>query len=365
NYFLAGAQDNGVDQLTNAGLGSATEVTGGDGAFVQIDQDQPQYQFGAYVFNQYTRSADGGATWTSINYSNSIGQFINPTDYDNVNNKMYAGGASNQYIRWGNPQTGSTFTPITISAFSGAVRNVSISPYTSNRVFFGTSSGKIIKVDNANVATPTATDVTGTGMPGSSVSCVAVGTNDNNLMATYSNYGSVHIWVSTSGGGSGGWTNITGNFPDIPVRWAIFYPEDNTKAIIATEMGVYETNNINGSSTVWTQDPSFPIARTDMIKYRKNDGTVAAATHGRGIWTANIPMTIPYVRFASSFNDQAETTAGTTGCRNYKDYTINMNIDLPPAGNANVALGVVGGGTAIQGVDYDFTTNGNFASPSN
>ena len=83
-------------------------------------------------------------------------------------------------------------------------------------------------------------------MPGATVSCVAIGTDDNNIIATYSNYGAVkHIWATTTGGGSGGWTNITGNFPDIPVRWAIFYPEDNTKAIIATEMGVYETSNIN------------------------------------------------------------------------------------------------------------------------
>ena len=366
NYFLAGAQDNGVDQLTNAGLGSCTEVTGGDGAFVQIDQDQPQYQFGSYVYNTYRRSTNSGATWNSVDYSNSIGQFINPTDYDNVNNKMYAGGASNQYIRWDNPQTGSTFTPITIGTFSGFVRSISVSPYTSNRVFFGTQSGKIVKVDNANVASPTATDITGTGMPGATVSCVAIGTDDNNIIATYSNYGAVnHIWATTTGGGSGGWTNITGNFPDIPVRWAIFFPEDNTKAIIATEMGVYETNNINGSSTVWTQDPTFPIVRTDMLKYRKSDGTVAAATHGRGLWTASVPFTTPYVRFAASFNDQVETTAGSTGCRNYKDYTVNMNIDLPPTGDANVTLAVAGGGTATQGVDFDFTTNGNFASPSN
>jgi hypothetical protein len=366
NYFLAGAQDNGVHQLTNAGLGGSTEVTGGDGAFVQIDQDQPQYQFGSYVYNTYYRSTNGGASWSPVTYSNSIGQFINPTDYDNINNKMYAGGGTNQYIRWENPQTGSTFTPITIGAFAGSVRNISVSPYTSNRVFFGTSSGKIIRVDSADKATPLATNITGTGMPGSSVSCVAVGTNDSNLIATFSNYGATnHIWASTTGGGTGGWTNITGNFPDIPVRWAIFYPEDNTKAIIATEMGVYETTNINGSSTVWTQNSSFPIVRTDMLKYRKSDGMVAAATHGRGLWTAIIPKTIPYIRFESPFNSQVETTTGTTGCRNYKDYTVNMTIDLPPSGNANVTVAVAAGGTATQGIDYDFTTNGNFASPSN
>ncbi|MEO8861709.1 MAG: T9SS type A sorting domain-containing protein [Ginsengibacter sp.] len=365
NYFLGGAQDNGVHQLSTAGLGGSIEVTGGDGAFVQIDQDQPQYQFGSYIYNTYRRSTNGGANWTIIDYSTSVGQFINPTDYDNVNNKMYAGGGNNEFIRWEDPQTGSTFTPVAINAFAGSVRSISISSYSNNTVFFGTSSGKIVKVTNANLALPTSSDISGTGMPGSTVSCVAIGTNDNNLIATYSNYGSTkHIWATTTGGGSGGWTNITGNFPDIPVRWAIFYPEDNTKAIIATEMGVYETSNINGSSTVWTQNASFPIVRTDMLKYRKADGTVAAATHGRGLWTTTIPKTIPYVRFASSFESETETTSASNGCRNYKDFIVNLAIDLPPAGDANVTVGIAGGNTAIQGIDFDFTTNGNFASPS-
>ena len=255
-------------------------------------------------------------------------------------------------------------TPITIAAFTGVLRHISISPYTSNRAFFGTSGGKIVKVDSANSNTPAGTDITGAGMPASTVSCVAIGTNDNNLMATFSNYGATkHIWASTTGGGSGGWTNITGNFPDVPVRWAIFYPEDNTKAILATEMGVYETTNINGALTVWTPDPTFPIVRTDMLRYRKSDGTVAAATHGRGLWTAIIPLTIPYVRFAFNYNYRQEATILTSGCRSWTDYVINMMIDIAPTGNANVTL--TSGGTAIQGVDYDFTTNGNFALPSN
>jgi trimeric autotransporter adhesin len=366
NYFLAGAQDNGVNQLTNTGLGGCTEVTGGDGAFVQIDQNQPQFQYGSYVYNQYRRSTDGGVTWNNVDYSSSAGQFINPTDLDYINDKMYAGAANNQYIRWEEPHYGTTFTPVTINAFSGSVKCIKVSPHTSNRVFFGTNSGKIVMVDNANLSSPAATDLTGSGMPGATVSCIAIGTNDSNMIATYSNYGvSGHIWVTNTGGGSGGWANITGNFPDIPVRWALFYPDDNTKAIIATEMGVYETNLINGSSTIWTQDPTFPIVRTDMLKYRQSDGTILAATHGRGLWTAIIPKTIPYIRFTSPYITETEATTGTTGCRNYTDYTINMAIDLPPAGDAKVTLGVDPGNSATQGVDFDFTTNGSFTSPSN
>ncbi len=370
NYFLAGAQDNGTHQLANAGLSGSTEAVGGDGGFTHIDQDEPQYQFGSFTFSTYLRSTDGGASWGSVTYSTGgIGQFINPTDYDDVRNKMYTSANAGQYVRWEDPQTGATFTPISIGSFGGSTaRSITVSHHAANRVFFGTANGRVIKVDNADQAVPVETNITGSGMSGTVVSCVAAGTDDNNLLATFSNYGSTHIWVTTTGGGAGGWTNISGNLPDIPVRWAMFYPDDNTQAIIATEMGVFETSLINGASTVWTQNASFPVVKTNMLQYRAGDNTVLAATHGRGLWTSNITPASPYIRFAtaadySSLNTEATSTSGNV-CRNYKDYTLNMHIDQAPAGAATVTLNV-SGGTATQGVDYDFTTNGNFITPSN
>lgn len=364
NYFLAGAQDNGVHQLNSPGMSGSVEVTGGDGAMVAIDQDQPQYQFGSYVYNQYRRSIDGGATWSSVNYSSTVGQFINPFDYDNAGNKIYAAGNSNQFLRWENPQTGSTFTPLSLAQLSGQVSTVQVSPFTPKRVYFGSTGGKVVKVDNADGALYAATDISGAAMGATNVSCVAVGTDDNNLLATFSNYGVSHVWVTTTGGGSSGWTNITGNLPDIPVRWALFYPEDNTKAIIATEAGVFETNQINGAATVWTQNATFPFVRTDMLKYRAADGTVAAATHGRGIWTAVIPKTIPYIRFASTVAGSTEATSASDGCRNFTDYTMKLNIDLAPTGTATLTLGVDPGSSAKEGIDFDITTNGSFSAPS-
>jgi hypothetical protein len=367
NYFLAGAQDNGDHQLTSAGLGGSTEVIGGDGAYVHIDQDEPQYQFVSFIRSQYYRSSNSGASWTSVNYSSSIGQFINPTDYDDICNKMYTSAATGQYVRWENPQTGGTFTPVSIAAFgTSTARSITVSPHTANRVFFGTSNGRVVRVDNADQASPTETNITGGTMSTSTVSCVAIGTTDNNLLATFSNYGSIHVWVTTTGGGGGGWTNITGTgLPDIPVRWAMFYPEDNTKAILATEMGIYETDLINGASTLWVQNSSFPVVKTNMLQYRKSDGTLLAATHGRGLWTAPIPFTNPYVRFAANYNCKTEsTTSSGSVCRNYTDYVINMTIDQAPTGNANITLSLAGGATATQGADFDFTTNGDFSSPS-
>ena len=302
NYFLAGAQDNGSHQFNNAGLSSTVEVTGGDGAFVHIDQDQPQYQFTSYVFNQYRRSTNSGANWTSVNLNTGTGQFINPTDYDDAANIMYCGDAAGSYRRWTNPQTGATSATPGVTVFNGnSVTAITVSPYTANRVYFGTTNDvgttRLTYVDNAHTGgAPTGTNIS-TGLPtNTTTSCIATGTNDNNLMVSYSNYGVANVWVSTDGGTS--WTNIDGNLPDMPVRWCMFAPGTaNTKAIIATEAGVYLTQQINGASTVWIPSPTFPTVRTDMLQYRPVDGLIAAATHGRGLWTQPLISILPVNKF--------------------------------------------------------------------
>ena len=312
NYFLAGAQDNGTHQLNGAGLTSSVEVTGGDGAFVDIDQDEPQYQFGAYIYNQYRRSTNGGASWSSVNFSSSAGQFINPFDYDDLGNRMYCSYSAGQYLRWENPQTGNTFTPVPITSFGGAAAiGITVSPFTPNRVFFGTSNGRVVKVDNAESATPTDVNITGASMPSGAVTVNSIntGSTEQNLVACYSNYGVTNVWVTADGGTT--WTGCDGNLPNIPVYWAVFHPDDNNKMIIATETGVWETDALNGASTVWIPNPNFPTVRTSMLRYRSSDRTLLASTYGRGLWTTTIPSGCTSAGIATQPTNTAVCTATT------------------------------------------------------
>ncbi|MGH2553625.1 MAG: hypothetical protein ACRDEB_07905, partial [Chitinophagaceae bacterium] len=292
NFFIAGAQDNGMHRMNHPGLDSSAEVVGGDGCYSAIDQNEPQYQFGSYVYNVYRRSINNGASWTTPVNNQSTGRFVNPWDYDNNTNIIYACNNAGTYLRWDNPQTGSTTNVISVAAFgTGNVSAVHVSPYTPHRVFFGMGVSALFRVDGANTASPTATNITPAGSSGY-LNCVVTGSSDQNLIATYSSYGVMNVWVSTNGGTT--WTGIDGNLPDMPVRWALFHPDTDTKAFIATETGVWETDLINGASTVWNPNTSFPTVRTDMIKYRTSDRTIAAGTHGRGIWSAVIPGSVGY-----------------------------------------------------------------------
>lgn len=366
NYFLAGAQDNGTHQLNSAGMGGSVEVLGGDGGFTHIDENEPNFQFGATTYSNFRRSADGGATWSSVNYSSSSGMFINPSDYDDVNNKFYASATGGNYLIWNNPQNGSNFNTVSFSTFSsGTVSCLKVSPFTSNRVYIGTNNGSLLKIDNASSGSPVISNISPTALvTGVYFSSVNIGTSENNLVVSVSNYGQPHVLVSQNGGTD--WTNCTGNLPDIPVRWAMFHPEDNNKAIIATELGVFETDNLNGASTNWIQNGSFPFVKTNMLQYRYSDRTLLAATHGRGLWSTTLPASSPFIRFASGSNysqGNAETSAVNDGCRNYKDFTVNMMIDAPATGDAIVTLNIASG-TATEGADFDITTNGSFSSPS-
>ncbi len=373
NYFLAGAQDNGVHQLTSAGLGGSVEVTGGDGAFVAIDQDQPTYQFGSYVWNQYRRSTNGGASWSPVNFSSGpgTGQFINPFDYDNANNILYAASSSGNYLRWSNPQTGSTSANVSITNLgTGIISNVKVSPYTAHRVFFGTESGRIVRVDGANLATPTSnTNITGASMPAGYASCINVGTNDLNLMACFSNYNVNNVWISNDGGVS--WTTVDGNLPNMPVRWCMFNPGDNTKAIIATEAGIWETSLLNGASTAWVPSLNFPTVRTDMLAYRASDGTLAAATHGRGIFSTILSGAIPTCAApsglaASSITSSSATVswAAVSGAASYDvDYKLTASGTWINSITGTTSLSrSISGLTAASNYDWRVRTNCSGAS---
>jgi hypothetical protein len=323
NYFLMGAQDNGTHQIKTPGLTYSIEVTGGDGAYTAIDQDEPQFQFGAYVYNNYRRSLNGGKSWSSINIG-SNGLFINPFEYDNVNNMLFGcfgnrDAPASKMLRWNNPTTA---TSITSSLFDTIDINLlkkgiiesnatafKVSPHTPNRLFVGGHNGSLVRIDDANTVTTDNVDskttvLTGSAFPGGYINCVAIGSTDDHLLAVMTNYGINNLWYSSDGGVN--WSAIDGDLPDMPVRWALFDPVNNDKLVIATEAGVYVTLDVNGSSTKWVPSAGFPLVKTTMLKYRASDNTIAASTYGRGLWTANIATLLPIRNVTLSGNLQAD-----------------------------------------------------------
>lgn len=287
--FIGGTQDNGSNKITELGVASIVEVTGGDGGFAHIDQDNSNYQFTAFTNASVSRSEDGGLTFTTL-LSNSGGQFINPSDLGNTDNIFYGGFSAGSYFFSPDIEDASPsfFSSGTITEFNGgSVLHVSASQNTSELVFFGLDNGRVVRVNNAG-SSPAGTNITGGSFPSGSVSCIAIEDgDDDHLLVTFSNYGVVSVWETTDGGTT--WTDVEGDLPDMPVRWALFNPNNSDQALIATELGVWSTDNLNGSSTDWEpSNTGLANVRTDMLQIRSSDNLVVAASHGRGLFISDV-----------------------------------------------------------------------------
>jgi len=358
NDYLAGAQDNGSHKYSVSGMNSTTRVTGGDGGFTHIDEDQPNIQITSYVYDDYFISTNSMASYVNveIDAAADLGQFINPTDYDSRSNTLYAADNANKYHFVTNVGTTNTIGSRTVNFNGKFVSAVTVSPNTNDRVFFALENGEIVRVDNALNATPTVTNIS-TGLPASAyfTSIAVQKGDDNHILISSSSYGVNSVWETTNGGTT--WTSVEGNLPDMPIRWIIFAPDNNYQAIVATEIGAWSTDNLNGTSTVWGETNSgFARVRTDMLKVRSCENTIIAGTHGRGLYSTSF-YEKPIIYFTSTATSTTESPSTTSGCKKYTDINIPITINKTASATAIVNVSVDPSSTAVNGNDFEIISS--------
>ncbi len=358
NEYLAGAQDNGTQRFLSPGVNTTEEASGGDGARCYIDKDSPDIQISSYVFNNYFISTNGG---TSFNYIplNDNGLFANANDYDHSRNYLYAAAAPGKIIRWTNPTTGgNSYSTVTLSGLGGQqVSYVKVSPSVADRVYIGTTVGDIYKVDNAHMGSTKAASRIRNASTGYVSSIVIDESNENHILISYSNYGLDNIYQTTNGGSS--WTSVEGNLPDMPVRDITFHPESTDKAFIATEIGVWSTDNMNGSSTNWQADNSgLANVRVDMLHIRESDNMMLAATHGRGLYTTTSLGSVKANFTSLGLTKSESSNSGSIGTcnENYTTYNIEVTLTAPVSLPSTVLVSVDNAlSNMTSGRDYTLT----------
>ncbi|HRY32690.1 MAG TPA: hypothetical protein P5531_06955 [Bacteroidales bacterium] len=291
DMMAGGLQDNGCLWYTGNDLSLNDMVSGGDGAYCFFDQDDPGLLITSIYYNTYYIFNNG----SFLNYVDAYqsGYFINPADYDYRFNTLYAnagpmygsgsqdrllriqdidGMANGQFLNLGTATT-VPFTHIKVSPNS-TLNNI--------RVFAGSMSGRLFRISNAQ-ATPQVTEIGSPSFPTATISCVAVGGSDDTLLVSFSNYGVASVWRTFDGGQN--WQNAEGNLPDMPVRWAVFHPQNRQQVLLATELGVWSTSNLFSGNVWWTPaSQGLANVRVDMLQLRNSDKRVSAATHGRGLF---------------------------------------------------------------------------------
>ncbi len=285
--YLGGLQDNGTLLYQSNPLTPADMITGGDGSFCFFDDNQQDVMITSYYDNQYFSIYGAGYVQIDQYYS---GLFISPADYDDNANILYA----NAMDVGGNYQdnilkiSGLPDAPIGefVNLSTGSTvpfSHVKVSPHTNTTIFLGTQSGRLFKITNA-ATSPVVSEIGSINFPPANISCIAVGGSEDTLLVTFSNYGVPSVWYSVDAGTN--WTDKSGNLPDMPIRWAIFHPQNSRQVMLATEIGIWTSNELEATTTNWYPSINgLANVRVDMIKIRPADNKVLAATHGRGFFT--------------------------------------------------------------------------------
>jgi len=331
DLIMGGTQDNGTWESLKLEIANPwSKVFGGDGAYCSV------INFGkAYILSSqrgYTLIKDWNNpfNWT---YGNGIGKYNNyswaylmPPDFDRENDALfispiysdpindhilyYAGGKyiyrnNDVYLNKTNyeqPEGGGSYESKQWEKLEGTSAVGDISAFGSSlanppqRLYYGTSSGYIYRLDNSHTSNSSVLIKNNLGTSGY-ISGISVDPYDGNkVMLSFSNYHVKSIYYSNNGGES--WTDVSGNLEEMAsgggsgpsVRSVYIYAlKTGYRYFAGTSTGLYSTDNLEGTNTVWRQEGSSSIGNivVDKIVGRPVDGYVAIATHGNGMYSAN------------------------------------------------------------------------------
>ena len=285
-YILGGAQDNGTQFFNNAsaGINGTTRVFGGDGTRCFIDKEG-SYMIVSYLYNRILRfDLPYTSSYTVIQNDKNSGDFVNAMTLDDNLDIVYANG-SDHLARYTDITTNSPVRTNITDALLNDITAIKVSPFTttSSKLFVGTKSGKLVKVENANTATQTVTDISSGSFLGS-ISSIEFGANENEIMVTFYNFGVESIWYTDDGGIN--WSNKEGDIPDINVRCILMNPLNNDEVIIGTELGVWNTTNFKDVSPNWNHSYNgMSNVAVTTLSLRTSDNTILASSFGRGMYT--------------------------------------------------------------------------------
>lgn len=299
--YFGGMQDNGTWRSPSGQQASKTTnyqfSIGGDGFEVVWHKLDPLKLIGGSQGNNFRKSVNGGLTWTNATSGLSgthpfVSKLATSNDVPDVLYTLSSAGV------FRSANFGSSWTLTAISdkwGGSTSLMDVEVSKANANIVWAGSGMNNTGTLRNLHVSTNggqtfTATNNYTARTLGGITKLASHPTQPNTAYAIFSFADRPKILRTTNLGQS--WQDISGfglanssstGFPDVAV-YCVYVRPDNPDIIWAgTEIGIVESQD-NGAT--WALLDDFPnVAVWDM---KGVDNQVVIATHGRGIWTAEI-----------------------------------------------------------------------------
>jgi hypothetical protein len=278
-----------------------------------------------YKLNSPQASGSINPPGLGIGASPTAGLFVTlfHLDQDNTDYLYYARNDSIFYTPNSNTVTsGGWLLMPNVAPVATTIRALATSRGTynsSSHLYFGTT-GKVYKIQDpintGGSAFPV--DITPpTLSSGGVVYDISVNPrNQDSVVVIASNYGIASIFLTGNATSANPtWTDIEGNLTLPSVRSCEFAvsPNGKTEIYVGTSVGLFSTDNPNGSSTVWYNEGTGALKTAVVMSmaYRPSDKTLLIGTHGNGMFytqISNSPTAVNIITNDKSFINSAFPT---------------------------------------------------------
>ncbi len=375
--LVGGTQDNGTlrvsvyDQFTPSYRPAATAnqwSIGGDGGYVAIDPFTPTYMYGEYQNMEILRSTNGGETYSAQDITSGLlfghQNFIAPLIMDpNDRNVLLAGGGS----LW-RTTTASYPTP-TWSSIRGEttpwynINAIAVAKTDSNIIWIGQNDGRLQKATNGLAPNPTFTNIDnntpGTDpLPNRVILRIMIDPADARIVYVALGGYSINspqpqnLWRTTDGGAT--WSSASGSgvtaLPFVPIHSIVRHPRNRQRLYVATDIGIYESQD-NGAT--WSTSQQGPAdVSVDELAFVTGSELLLAATHGRGLWTADtssVPSFAP-TNVSATASGTSSVNVSWVALPGATSYQVVRSSDGAPYENASGGLVSTTSYTDVNGV---------------
>ncbi len=302
NNLMGGFQDNGIQQYTG-NISTWTARRGGDGMEVVYDYTNSNIVYAENQNGFRLRSTNGGASWSSINTGAPSGPWVTPIEMDpSVNTTLYTiGTTSGDDKLYKTTDSGSNWS-LLFDATEDLDKDIKVAPSNNQVIYVLGSTALYYSSDGGGSFTK------GLGLPTSSMNYVAV--DPTNAQIAYITRGSFstssgQVFKTTDGGAN--WTNVTNGLPSLPTNTVAVDPAYPSNVYVGNDLGVYLSNDGGASWNEWSDD--LPNVVVMELEIHAGSRLIRAATHGRGMWEAN--MYEPPVPSVNAGNDASVCIGGS------------------------------------------------------
>jgi len=290
--LYAGAQDNGTNRTLDGSLDTWEWIYGGDGFQPLVHPENParmwaQYQYGSVGYSSNGGGSFSGAT-TGISSSDrknwNAPHVQDPTDPDRRyfgTQRVYRNSSNTSWTivspdLTGGPHQGNS------GQVNGTLTTLAVSPLDGQVIWAGSDDGHVNVTTDGGASW---TDVSA-ALPERWVTSVRTDPFDRETAyVTISgfrwNVALPHVFRTTDLGA--GWEAIAGNLPEAPANDLLVDPLVPDHYAVATDVGVYETEN---GGLIWSMSGSdLPNVVVTMLALEPQTRVLTAATYGRSLFS--------------------------------------------------------------------------------